>query len=82
MMKTARQTKLDISAGRGREHIQRLIDLLAAKTDALARRTTCLQREHRETPSRFQAVYDEMDASDRRHIQWLKEQIVRMVVGE
>lgn len=64
-----------------RKHLQELLALLASKMDSVARYE--LYRDDAESRGKhdYARIYEDMANADRKHIEWLKEQVLKILLA-
>lgn len=69
------------AAAQVREHTLHLINLLESKTDAVARHWLYRSIVARRGMRGYEGIFDRMIEADEAHVDWLREQITRSVMG-
>lgn len=69
------------SSDRTRGHVLRLLSLLASRVDTAARHETLRQIADREGMRAEEQLFAEMARSDRSHIDWLRKEALRSILG-
>jgi|GEM_PF-3502617 len=79
MGKAARVTSRATESVRARENAIALIRLLASKTDSLARIEIYRQDAARRGSRDYERTFNDLEESDRKHLEWLKKEILRNI---
>lgn len=81
MLQASSILKTRISTEQARVHTRRLTALLASQLDGVSRHELYGRLAARRGVRNYDAIFQSMIESDRRHIEWLRGQIAREILG-